>query len=49
MGLSDSITRCGIEDKIVSVEEPSKCEYEMVFQTPMACSAEHAKELEQAL
>lgn len=43
------LLRCGIEDKIVSVEEPSKCEYEMVFQTPMACSAEHAKELEQAL
>lgn len=29
--------KCGIEDKIVSVTEPSKCEYVFDFLTPAAC------------
>jgi len=29
---------CGVEDQVVSVEEPSMCEYAMTFKTPAACS-----------
>ena len=30
---------CGPEDEILSVTEPAKCEYEMMFSTPAACTA----------
>ena len=30
---------CGWEDEVVSVDEPSMCEYEMEFRTPAACSS----------
>ncbi|KAM3577878.1 hypothetical protein VYU27_000419 [Nannochloropsis oceanica] len=30
---------CGLEDEVVSVNEPSMCEYEMEFRTPAACSS----------
>jgi hypothetical protein len=26
-----------VEDKVLSASEPSKCEYEMVMETPSAC------------
>ena len=29
--------QCGIEQKIVHVREPSRCEYTMIFETPIAC------------
>jgi hypothetical protein len=32
--------QCGLDEFVVSVQEPSKCVYEMEFQTPLACSAE---------
>ncbi len=29
--------KCGAENKLLSVTEPSKCEYVMEFDTPAAC------------
>lgn len=37
--------RCGAEDKPIAVEEPSKCVYEMVMETPAVCNLEHAQAL----
>lgn len=31
---------CGEENEIVSVEEPSTCEYEMKVRSPLACTHE---------
>lgn len=37
--------RCGAEDKPLTVEEPSKCVYEMEMETPAVCNMEHAQAL----
>ena len=37
---------CGAENKIVSVDEPSRCTYKMVFKTPAACHQAHLDALE---
>ena len=29
--------RCGVENKLLSVDEPSRCAYLMEFATPCAC------------
>lgn len=29
--------KCGEENKIISVKEPTTCNYELVFHTPLAC------------
>ena len=29
--------QCGSEEHVVSVQEPSRCEYHMDFLTPLAC------------
>ena len=37
---------CGEEDKITSVDEPSKCIYSATFETPVACSPDDIEKLE---
>ncbi|XP_034933878.1 glucosidase 2 subunit beta [Chelonus insularis] len=32
--------RCGTENKLVSVSEPSRCEYAMIFTTPALCTTD---------
>ena len=29
--------KCGSENKLIDVKEPSKCEYTLLFETPLAC------------
>lgn len=43
------LLRCGVENVIRSVEEPSKCVYEMVFSTPVVCDMERARRLQKEL
>eukprot|EP01099_Mayorella_cantabrigiensis_P004769 TRINITY_DN3638_c0_g3_i2.p1 TRINITY_DN3638_c0_g3~~TRINITY_DN3638_c0_g3_i2.p1 ORF type:complete len:326 (+),score=111.71 TRINITY_DN3638_c0_g3_i2:738-1715(+) len=38
--------KCGAEDQILNVHEPSKCTYEMDFTTPAACDMQHLLVLE---
>lgn len=33
---------CGAENQIISVDEPNRCSYHMVFQSPTACTKEQA-------
>mmetsp|Transcript_6113 Transcript_6113/g.8901 ORF Transcript_6113/g.8901 Transcript_6113/m.8901 type:complete len:449 (+) Transcript_6113:12-1358(+) len=40
---------CGAMEKIVNVDEPSKCEYTMTFQTPAACTKDTLKNVEKKL
>lgn len=42
---AEVILECGVENKIISVDEPSTCVYSLVFETPAACSLEYAKSL----
>lgn len=37
--------RCGMENEVLSVDEPSVCEYVMDFVSPAACDSAYAKEL----
>ena len=43
------LMRCGVEQVIKDVQEPSRCVYEMTFTTPAVCNAEKAKQLQQEL
>ena len=43
------LMRCGVDNLIKDVQEPSRCVYEMTFTTPAVCNAEHAKKLQQEL
>jgi len=36
---------CGAENKLLNVEEPSKCVYEMNMESPAVCDAKHADAL----
>ncbi|KAF2365406.1 EF-hand domain [Trinorchestia longiramus] len=38
--------RCGIETELLSVSEPSKCEYVFIFATPAACSTGESRSAE---
>jgi protein kinase C substrate 80K-H len=37
-----AIMKCGAENKVLAVDEPSKCVYEMQFATPAVCNPQHA-------
>eukprot|EP00177_Eucheuma_denticulatum_P002384 GFKZ01004271.1.p1 GENE.GFKZ01004271.1~~GFKZ01004271.1.p1 ORF type:complete len:641 (-),score=129.81 GFKZ01004271.1:481-2208(-) len=39
------VLQCGEEEDIVGVDEPSRCTYEMKFQTPAVCRGEDAEAL----
>ena len=43
------VLRCGVENVIRSVEEPSRCVYEMDFSTPTVCDMEWARRLQREL
>uniref|UniRef100_A0A8R1I128 Glucosidase 2 subunit beta n=2 Tax=Caenorhabditis japonica TaxID=281687 RepID=A0A8R1I128_CAEJA len=34
---TDITIQCGVENELVEVTEPAKCEYEFTFRTPLAC------------
>lgn len=36
---------CGAEQKIVSVSEPEKCQYEILFETPLVCKSMSEEEM----
>lgn len=38
--------KCGREEKLLTVEEPNKCVYEIVMMTPAVCNAKHAQVLQ---
>ena len=38
--------RCGTTDALLSIEEPSKCVYRGVLQTPAACNLAQAQDLQ---
>lgn len=40
---------CAAEHRILSVDEPEVCKYTMRFETPAACTAEHATEAQREL
>lgn len=35
--------KCGTENVLTSIDEPSKCEYIAIFESPAACSVAHAQ------
>jgi protein kinase C substrate 80K-H len=36
---------CGVEDEVISVDEPSICEYSMDFRSPAACDIHYSEQL----
>ena len=40
---------CAAEHRILAVDEPEVCKYTMRFETPAACTAEHATEAQREL
>eukprot|EP00475_Leptophrys_vorax_P034973 TRINITY_DN5717_c0_g2_i1.p1 TRINITY_DN5717_c0_g2~~TRINITY_DN5717_c0_g2_i1.p1 ORF type:complete len:243 (+),score=24.14 TRINITY_DN5717_c0_g2_i1:86-730(+) len=41
--------KCGAKEEVLSVDEPSRCEYSAVMTTPAVCSEHEAKEMEARL
>jgi protein kinase C substrate 80K-H len=41
--------RCGLNNELNGVDEPSRCEYVAVLSTPALCDEQKLKELEQKL
>jgi protein kinase C substrate 80K-H len=41
--------RCGEADTLLTVDEPSKCVYEMTMQTPAVCQEAHVHAIRQTL
>ena len=41
--------RCGLENKLSDIHEPSTCIYTMILETPAACSLDHANFLREQL
>merc|ERR1711991_806153 len=40
---------CGDENRVVSVAEPNKCQYEMKVESPVGCTDRHYQELQLAV
>ncbi len=41
--------RCGLENRALSVDEPSKCVYVMQFETPAVCTPDDVAQLKHKL
>ncbi|KAI3412389.1 uncharacterized protein J3R85_017426 [Psidium guajava] len=41
--------RCGLENEVADVDEPSRCEYEALLSTPALCKEDELKELQDKL